>query len=553
PCLYGYGESASIVGNAIAQAMDKAAIRFLGSQNQLCSFLSQKDLGELLVRVIDSWTTQYPVINIPGASSVTLGELGDAIKLEFPTVRLSYTEQVLPIATPVVSQIARQEYDWVPVHTLEEDMPELIKSLKGETISEEPTIRDRIGRFLKEHSFIVRLIELFLGFILMEFLNYITGTSIQFQNVDFRLLYVVLLGTLHGVKTGFSAAALACVSLIIAYINSGSAWYIIAYNVDSWLPFICYFVLGTITGYVKDRLRNDNKFLSEEKAILEDKYVLLNEFYVSAIQNKGQYKTQIMNYRDSFGRIFDVTRKLDHTVAEEVINEALHALEDILENQSICIYTCDNNMLFGRLIACSKKISGITEKSLVLSKLNDMVDAFVDGEVWSNKERLGGYPEYATPIFREDRLVALIIIQKVRYEQMAIYYENLIKIMCGLVKISLLRALEYTEKIEDEMYLEGTHVLLPEYFKDILRVKEEMVEDGVSEYTLLHFSTTEDNVRQTAQMLEKTIRTTDLLGLGSDGELYICLSQTNESNISFVLQRIKDSGLAFQQLENSEA
>ena len=58
-----------------------------------------------------------------------------------------------------------------------------------------------------------------------------------------------------------------------------------------------YFLLGAVTGYVKDRLRSENEFLTEEKAKLEEKYILLNEFYVSALQNKDKYKMQIMSYR----------------------------------------------------------------------------------------------------------------------------------------------------------------------------------------------------------------------------------------------------------------
>ena len=552
PCLFGYGEGVSLVGNAIAQAVDSASLKLQGPENQLCDFLSEKDLAELLIRLIDGWSTQHTVINVPGASSMTLGQLGELIKLRYPTLRLSYSERALPAAPPLASQIPRKEYDWVPVHDLQEELNQLIHDFSGDPVAEKVPFWTRVKEFWSEHSFLIRLVELVLGFLLMEFLNYITETSVQFQYIDFRLLYVTLLGTLHGIRTGFAAAVLACLSLLIAYVNSDNAWFIIAYNVDSWLPFVGYLVLGTVTGYVKDRMRNDNKFLAEEKSILEDKYILLNEFYVSALQNKGQYKTQIMSYRDSFGRIFDVTRKLDHTVAEAVINEALHALEDVLENQSICIYTCDEYVRFGRLVACSKKISAITEKSLMLSKLDRMVGEFEDGEVWVNKDRLPGYPEYAAPIFRGDKPVTLVVIQKVKYEQMAMYYENLIKVLCGLLKISLLRALEYTEKIEDEIYLPGTRIMQPEYFKKIIGVKEDMSEDGVSEYALIRIDTTPDNLTSVGEALLKSLRVTDVLGLGVDGELYICLSQANENNINIVLSRIQAAGLTFRNMNGGE-
>lgn len=551
PFLFGESEKTSIIGNALDQAVNSASIRFKGTEDQVCDFLSQKDFGELLSRTLDDWPTEHNVINVPGGSALSFGQLGELFRLHFPTVRLSYSSTFLPVAQPVKSDIARREYDWIPILTLQDEFATLIEIFRREPEKEKTTFWVKMRNLFDEHRFIVRVVELLLGFALMEILNFLTGTTVQFQYIDFRLLYVVLFGTLYGIKIGFAASLLACLSLIIAYTGEKYGLQIIIFNIDNWLPFIAYIVMGTMTGYVKDRLLNDNKFLKSEHAVLEDKYILLNEFYVSALKNKGQYKNQIMSYRDSFGRMFDITRKLDSTVAESVFNEALQALEGVLENQSICIYTCDQNALFGRLVVCSNKISSITEKSLVLSNMTNMVNEFQDGEVWANKNRLLGYPEYAAPIFRDGVLVALIIIQKVKYEQMATYYENLIKVLCGLIKISLLRALEFTEKIEEDIYVPNTRIMVPEYFKRILSVKENMVEAGISEHSLIHFNTTPDTLIATSEIIAKKIRATDVMGIGSNGELYLCLAQTNSRNLDVVLERLQNSGIQFQQLSSS--
>lgn len=231
-----------------------------------------------------------------------------------------------------------------------------------------------------------------------------------------------------------------------------------------------------------------------------------------------------------------------------MFREALNALEGVLDNKAVCIYSCDEKMLFGRLIVCSKEIRDVTEKSLNLSKLERMTGGFKDGEVWANRERLLGYPEYAVPIYRDEKPIALIVLQKVSYEQLAVYYENLVKIICGLIKISLVRALEYTEQIEDEMYLPDSRIVSNGYFSQIIQVKEEMAEIGVSEYVLIRFNTTPQNILSIGNRLNQLIRQTDILGLGRDGELYLCLSQTNQSNIHIVLDRIKKSGLGFHEM-----
>lgn len=549
PCLFGYGEAVSVIGDAIEQAKNRASIQFRGPENQRCGFLSQADLGELLLRMIESWPLGYEKIEVPSASVLTFGQLGAVFRQQFPTVRLSYASSAFGMDTDVALDIPRREFDWIPLLGLEEELPVLIRRLEDAPAEEKRSFWSAVGAFLKRHSLIVKLTELLIGFLLMELLNRLTSTTVQFQYIDFRLLYIVLMGTLHGMKIGLGAAALASLSLLASALTTANNWQDTMYDIDTWLPFIFFFLIGAVTGYVKDRLRNDNRFLSEEKALLEDKYILLNEFYASALHNKEQYKSQIMSYRDSFGRLFDITKSLDSTLVDEVFSEALTALEGVLDNKSVCIYQCDEKMLFGRLVACSKEIVDVTQKSLNLAKLETMTAAFRDGEVWVNRDRLLGYPEYAVPLYRDETPIALIVLQKVKYEQMAVYYENLVKIICGLVKISLIRALEYTEQIEDEMYIPGSRIIRADYFSQIVAVKEEMAESGVAEYVLIRFSTTPQNLVQVGNRLSSLLRVTDLLGMGPDGELYLCLMQTNKDNIRVVLERIQKSGLSFREMD----
>ena len=545
PSLFGYGETVSVAGSILSSAVKNASVRINARENQVCEFLSQEDLSEFFMRLLDDWTEEYPVINLPGASSITFGQMAQDIKTSIPSLRVSYTGLSAHIANPAVSNIARREYDWVPVYNISEEIPRIISVLRGTEDNDDRSLINKISDFFKRHKFIIRLAELLLGFFVMELLNYWTRTSVQFQYIDFRLLYVVVLGSVHGLKTGLGAALLACVSCLMGYMSNGVDWLTIAYNIDNWLPFACYVIVGAIVGYTKDKLTNDIVFVKEEKSVLEEKYIFLNELYSIALQNKGQFKNQIMSYRDSFGRIFEVTRKLNNTLPDAVFKEALSAMEDILENNTICIYSLDKYMHYGRLIVCSKKISAATTKSINLDNYGYMMKEFRDGEVWSNVQRLMGYPEYAAPIFRDGTMVALITIQKTKYEQMAMYYENLIKVLCGLIQVSLLRALEYNEHLDSEIYLPGTRIMNKEHFREVLELKVEMEEENVSEYSLLHINSSINDKAELSNLIMSTLRTTDILGEGEDGELYIILSQTNSENAQFVIKRLMDAGIRF--------
>lgn len=381
PILYGYGEKQSLIGRALFEAQTLGSVCFDGAENQVCGFLNDADLGELLLRVLEGWTEAYDTIDVPAASEMTFKELGAHFRLEFPNVRISYSEGVHAFGRANNTDIARREFGWIPIRRVEDELGRLKGFIENSTNKQKRGLLLSAGGFFKRHSLAVKLLELAVGFFIMEFLNRITLTAVQFRYIDFRLLYIVLLSTIHGMKTGLGSAALAGLSLAAASISETNNWMATVYNIDTWLPYLFYFFAGTVTGYVKDRLRGDNEFLKKEKAVLEDKYILLNEFYAGALQNKEHYKTQIMSYRESFGRLFDVTKSLDRELADAVFSEALNALEGILDNKSVCIYSCDSKRGFARLIACSKEIFSVTDKSLNLSAHKEMYSQFADGEV----------------------------------------------------------------------------------------------------------------------------------------------------------------------------
>lgn len=552
PSVYGYGERNSVIGNAILQARTTSAIHLYGAKDQRCGFISERDLGEVLLRLCESWTLVYDELDIPAGNIFTFAELGKFIKNEFPTARISYSAFPVTADTDFNGTVVKKEYDWIPLSDLHNEFSELVRDSDEKSTPEKEGLKAKLKALIANHSFIVKLTELIIGFLLMELLLKVTSTTVQFNYIDFRLLYIVVMATIHGMKTGLAASALASASLLSAFVSGHSKWEAVAFDIDTWLPYIFFFLIGAVTGYVKDRLKNDNASLKDEMAVLEDKYVTLNEFYISALNNKEQYRTQIMSYRDSFGRLFDITKKLDSTTVEHVFLEALYALEGVLDNRSVCIYRCEDSMRFARLIICSKEIFNITDKTLKLSEVDKMLPELNDGEVWVNRERLVGYPEYATVLYHDDKPIALITLKKATHEQLSVYYENLIKIICGLIKISLIRAIEYNAKTETEKYLPGSHILKNEFFAELIKNKEKMAQSGTSEYILLLIDTVPENRTEIANRITSLVRNTDELGLGKNGELYLCLSQTNNQTVRFVLDRLKKSGLHYGAVNTDE-
>lgn len=50
------------------------------------------------------------------------------------------------------------------------------------------------------------------------------------------------------------------------------------------------------------------------------------------------------------------------------------------------------------------------------------------------------------------------------------YYQNLIKVLCGLIQAALLRAIEFMAYTETEQFIEGTRIMKKEAFRKVLAV-----------------------------------------------------------------------------------
>lgn len=72
---------------------------------------------------------------------------------------------------------------------------------------------------IRQSPRLLRLIEIAAAWFFTKLLVRITGTDAQFQMIDFRLMFVVLVGTVYGLNAGVLSAVLASASLAAGYLR----------------------------------------------------------------------------------------------------------------------------------------------------------------------------------------------------------------------------------------------------------------------------------------------------------------------------------------------
>ena len=548
PYLYSEQYEKDFLNTVFREISAEQKITFQEDESQRMFFLSMQDLAELMYKIFDNWDEKEEILNIADVFDHCFKDLGDKLTELCPHLKVSYARHSIMENMLKDDKIIRYKYGWFPKISILEELPELYEHYQERNNIKAGRL-DSLKHILSKYKTVVRAVEFAAFFILFELLNGIAGNQAQFKMIDLRLLFVVLFGSMYGINYGIAAAAAESLSLIRAFEAEGSSWYVLFYEPSNWIPFIFYFAVGAICGYIRMKNKNNVQFIKEENDLLQEKFLFTREMYQEAIEDKNLYKKQILGSKDSFGKIFDITRKLDVIQPQELYIETIRVLEDVLENKTFGLYTLNRENGYGRLETASAQVQGNYPNSIKLSEYSAAMEELENGNVWANREFLENYPMYMAGVRKNGELVMLICIQQVSREQMSLYFLNLFKILSGLVETSLLRALEYQKAVEYRQYVKGTHILKTEYFEERLKVQHDMREQKLASYVLLKVEYSEMSLQKADEILRSKVRENDVWGISESKELYLMLVQTDKEALPNILARLKQAGLVCRQID----
>lgn len=502
-------------------------------------FIALSDLARLIARMIDNWKSQSGILSVGDDFSITFQDLAEK------TTQLCEKAQFDFIATgdngklEVNNKGIRNAYGWFAKISLLEDLAEEYE--KYLVIKQEKTLTlwQKIKKWLEEHSLFVKIAELILLFALTELLLYLTDSAVIFSIVDFRMAFIVVMATVHGLYFGLAASFLSSVSWLVAKVASGTNVLTIFYEPTNWLAFVFFFLVGSLCGYVKLRKDDTIRFVSDENKLLEDKLVFTREIYEDTYKEKRDLKKQIIGSKDSFGKIFDITRKLDTVAPQQLYLRIMETFEEVLENKTITVYSVNSQSTFGRLEVASRDIMQTVSRSISTETYAPVIEKIAGGEIWRNTDLKPDYPMYAAGVYRGEELQLLIFLWRAEVEQRSLYYVNLFKILRDLVQMSLLRAYDYNQAVYEKQYIAGTHIMNAEAFREVLANYDALSEKKVSTYILLEVDMQGRTCTEMDCLLRGKVRANDIMGVTEEGKLQLLLAQATEKDLPYILPRFE--------------
>lgn len=501
-------------------------------------FLSVTDLSDLIVRIVDDWKIGSGILTVGDEFKLTFADLAKKITELDGDAKIDFTDSDCSGTLTLDDSDLRNEYGWYAKISLVDDLNDQYESFLG--VKQKKSVFAKISDWFTRHSLVIKIFELFALFAVSELLIRLTNSAIIFSIVDFRTIFVVIMATIYGTSFGLSAAFLSSISYFFARIESGTNALTIFYEPTNWLAFVLYFLVGGLCGYIHLKNKDHCKTVEDQSRFMQDKLTFVTELYEETLQDKKALKKQIISSKDSFGKILDITKNLNSTLPQQLYLKIVETFENVLKNKSIAVYLINPNTPFARLQVASRDMLDTVSRSIVLDNYAPVIEKLENGEIWKNTELNLDYPAYAYGVYREGELVLIIFLWHANIDQRTLYYVNLFKILCDLAQMSLLRAYDYSIAMYEKQYIPNTHIMNSQYFEECFENYLALSAKKVMSFVILEIDVNGHTLEEVDKMVSGKIRTTDVIGLNSEGKLRIILSQASHDDLKYILPRFEN-------------
>ena len=400
-------------------------------------------------------------------------------------------------------------------------------------------------RVLKKAGWFIRamlpFVENLIAFIPFFMLNNRAVGSAYFKNLDFYLLYVLLFAIVYGQQQATFSAVLAVAGYCFRQMYTRSGFEVLLdANTYVWIAQL--FILGLVVGYMRDSIKKLREESVEEREFLAQQLGDIQDINTSNVRVKDALETQIVNQNDSVGKIYSITSALDQYSPEEVLFYAAEILGKLVKSNDVAIYTVSNRA-YARLFSSTSKKARMLGNSIQYTQMGELYETLCQHMVFINRKMDEKYPLMANAIFDDkDEMQMILMIWGIPWESMTLGQANQLVIISALIQNAVLRANRYLAVLENQRYVEDTHMLETAAFSSLMQAYLKAQGKGLTECTVLKVEADQAAYWEAGKLLAGKLRQTDYIGTLEDGGLYALLPNTAREDAHYVINRFADVG-----------
>ncbi len=505
------------------------------------------DAAELIYRVISADQCEHQIYHVSSEMPIDEGEAAHLMQMNLneevtivPAAKNPQTRRILSCerAKKEFGFSIRYKYqDTIPMlcAAMEKNLKDLVPPEKK--ISGTPVFRIS-SRFRRNILVFLPYLVSYAAALFCFWLKRASPLGISFDNIDLYLMYVVIFGCAFGKRMAVFSSA---VSLIFYLISSNSLFdLMIDYHTYIWTAMV--FISGMLAGNVRDQLDNEIVEKNEEVDFLAERLTDIEKINISNQNIKQTYESRLIEYDGSLGKIYKITSDLNRKAPGEVLFFAAKTTGEIMGSKDVAIYQVANDR-FCRLFSSTSEKARMLGKSVAYADIPGLYEALKEHKVYINKTLNMSLPMMANGIYNGDKLKIIIMIWKMKIENLTLYQANLLTILSYLIMLSLNRADDYMNALANERFIEGSRIMESTAFNELLQLYQTAKKNNLADYCLLRLTSADRSLMDWNNVLTRLVRNTDYIGKGSDEKIYILLPNASVEDASFVIRRLNSSSV----------
>lgn len=522
--------------------------RISANRNDEFSLLFIKDAVELANKAVMASRLKKPLYHISSMqkiNGVQLAELvrsamGEGIELVDNTVGESH-RLILD------SHAFKKEFGQKILTSYEDGVGQVVQYMKRHR---ESFIRaedaggssmDRLRHWLKMMlRAALPYVENIVGFFVFFYFDSIAAGSGFFERLDFFLLYVLLFAVVNGQKQAVFSGLMAVLGYCIQEMYARSGFDVLLdYNTYVWIAQI--FIVGLVIGYLKDQLYIVKQESQDEIEYLETRLADIVEINDSNVRMKENFEAQLVNQKDSLGKIYDITTTLEQQAPEEVLFTAVQILSHLMDCEGAAVYTVANRS-YARLFSSTSQEARVLGNSIEYTAMTAMYDELKERRVYINKTMEEKMPLMASAVYNDDEMALIFMLWGIPWQRMTLAEANRLAVIGQMIQSASVRATQYLDTLHDERFVGNSRLLEEKAFRQLTTAFLQAQDQGLTECALLRVSVPDENYVKAATVLSRCTRQSDYIGAARDGAVYVLLSNTGGDNAAFVAERFQSSG-----------
>ena len=359
-------------------------------------------------------------------------------------------------------------------------------------------------------------------------MNNRTVGSEYFANLDPFLLYVLLFAIVYGQQQATFSAILAVAGYMFRQMYTRSSFEVlIDYNTYVWIAQL--FILGLVVGYMRDQIRIMRLERQELEEHLHRQILDIRDINESNVRVKEVMEQQLIDHKDSIGKIYSITAGLEQRMPDEVIFYAVEMLGKLMKTKDVALYNVVSKD-YARIFSASSQKARSLGNSIRYREMTDIYDALKEQKVYINKKMDEQYPLMARGIYEGEEVQMIVMMWGLSWEKMTLGQANFLTVVSYLIQNAVLRAQRYMQALEEKRYSQNSRILEPEAFESLVQAYMKAKLKNLVECVLIKVDVQNSEYQKTDEQMSGYMRDSDYMGMLPDGNLYVLLTNTNREH-----------------------